>query len=482
MSYKPNIDYDTNIEAAVLGICLIEPHAFGNVYNLLIDECFYEEPHKVVYSHLKAVFDAGSPIDIFTVSYSISAKHEQLGYHSESNEPVPVFLTNLARSVFSSAHLEAWCMILREMAAKRAFIAMNHSDYSAGDVFENSAKVENTLKKIFDVKATDSWEHISQVAIKAEKRMSAKSIDVLPGITTTFAELDEKNGGFRPDYLYIIAARASVGKSAIMSCMATAQAQRGRKVGIISLEMGNEDIFDRMVSAQSDVFHKKIDRNDLSFTFDRDRVYNSITSLSQLPIYFSDKTKINIHDVRAKAEKLVRKFGCDILYIDYLQLMEAISEKGKTREQEVAQMSTGLKHLAMNLHIPVVALAQLSRDAVKSLGGNKKPQLHHLRESGSLEQNADGVIMLYRDWMEGNISDAMGNSTEHQAELLIRKWRNGSTFEMKIGFDGAKMRFYDIPENEKLTSFKIPPQSQAQIASKLPDMTGYQKPYKEDLF
>jgi len=369
---------------------------------------------------------------------------------------VPAFLVRLITGVCSSAHLEHWCMMLREMAGRREMLKLRNSGTKNGDLFDEAKEIEETLKRILDIKSSDTWQHIAEVAVRAERRMSEKTPDATPGITTTYAQLDRTNGGFRPGNLIVIAARPSVGKTAFAGGLATEQAKQGYRPGFITLEMNSEDIFDRILSAQSDVMHYKIDRNIMNNEHDRNRVYETIMNLAKLPIYFSDKTNINLHDIRGKAERLIKKHGCDILYIDYLQLVEPESAKGKTREQEVAQISRGLKQLAMTLQIPIVLLAQLNREYEKDKTGDKKPKLHHLRESGSIEQDADGVLMLYRDWKSDiKTNPTTGESTEHEADLLIRKWRNGTTFEMKIGFEPEMMRFHDLPD-QNFVPAKIP--------------------------
>lgn len=444
---KPNLDYDYNLESAVLGICIAEPDAFGCHFHLLSDECFYKQDHQEIFKALTSLFKEGYPIDQFSVCRFFYGKN--ILSFKQSGE-VAAFVMELMHGVFSSAHMEYWCCMLRELAMKRLMLIITHGGYKEGDVFDSAKDIEDKLKKVMEIRTTDDWLHISQVGIKQVKQMESRDGNTLPGITTSINVLDRLNGGLRAGNLIVIGARPSVGKSAFMGRIAVHAAFKGCKVGIISLEMEDTAIFTRMASADSEVPFYKIDRNDLREEQQRNKVYNTISSLSTLPIYFSDTAQVNSWDIRAKAEKLKRKHGLDILIVDYLQLIEADEKKGQNREQEVAKISRGMKLLAKSLNIPVVLLAQLNRQVNEK--GDNKPQLHHLRESGSIEQDADVVMFLHRECLLGNVSDKDGASTEFQADLLVRKWRNGAPVEIKIGFEPEQMRFYDLEaENMKQT-------------------------------
>lgn len=447
--YTKNIDYDLELEASVLGICIAEPSAFGNCYNLLNEECFYGFDHKEVYKGLHTLFNNGSPIDMIILSRYF---YDKRVLSFKENGEITVFIIQLMTGVVSSAHLEHWCLLLRELAAKRLMIEITHSGIKSGDAFDNAKDIDERLKKIFEIRSTDDWQHISQVAITATQDIESRDRNVIPGISTSISILDKINGGFRPDDLIVIGARPSVGKSAFMGRIATQTAFRGKTVGIISLEMANTPIFTRMVAADSETEFYRIDRNDLGEETQRKHVYNTISKLAALPIYFSDTAQVDSTDIRAKAEKLKRKNGLDLLVIDYLQLIEPDSDKRANREQQVSKISRDMKNLAKTLHIPVILLAQLNRAVTEK----DKPQLHHLRESGAIEQDADVVMFLHRDYMTGKVSNENGESTEYEADLLIRKWRNGAPTEIKIGFDPKQMRFYDLDaESFKKTDFSI---------------------------
>lgn len=445
MMYKANIDYDIPLEVSILGICLLQPHAFGQIYGMLNRDCFYDFHHQKVYDAIKEMFNNGYPIDLVTVTRHFYDKGVT---EIKAGENTGYYLTMLTTTVTSDAHLEYWCLKLRELSAKRLMISITSGGYKSDDIFDGARDIEDKLKQILEIKSTDDWMHISKVALKATKLIESRNPDVIPGISTSISLLDRLNGGFRGGNLIIIGARPSVGKSAFMGRIATQAAFRKNKVGIISLEMQNEDLFNRMASSESEVDFYKIDRNNLKEETQRQKVYQTISNLGTLPIYFSDTSKVNAWDIRAKAEKLLHTHGLDILIVDYLQLIEADNDKNKNREQEVAKISRGMKLLAKSLNIPIILLAQLNRAVAEGKGDNK-PQLHHLRESGSIEQDADVVMFLHRDWLVGVTNNAEGESTERQADLLVRKWRNGAPTEIKIGFEPAQMRFFDL-DAEKL--------------------------------
>jgi replicative DNA helicase len=263
-------------------------------------------------------------------------------------------------------------------------------------------------------------------------------------LTTGFKAIDKLNGGFSPGQMIVIGARPSMGKSALMGKIAVAIAQQKKTVGIVSLEMNNNEIAARLASLETDIEFWRIYRNLFTDQNQQESFYNKISKQSiNLPIFISDKTKVDINEIRAKATKLKYKHGLDILMIDYLQLVgsEETNNRNSNREQEVAKISRGVKLLAMELEIPAIILCQLNRQVTSRKGKERYPQLSDIRESGSIEQDADVVMMLHRDWMSGFEVDDAGMSTEGQADLLGVKWRNGALFKLDLDFNPEKMKF-----------------------------------------
>lgn len=438
--FRNLIDYDLEMEEKVLGVFLMEPLAYASVISILREECFYGERSKEVYKAIKYCYEEGYGIDYLVVqNYFYQKKILQI-----SGENIAYITTCFMSGVVTSAHLVTWCLLLRQLAANRLMFQFKNSGSLKGDVFEEAVEMEERIREIMQVKLTDDWVHISQVALKLDKHMREVKEHGVMGVTTSIDQLDGMNGAFRNTNLIVIGARPSVGKSAFMGRIATYAAFKGKTVGIISLEMEDKDIFARNIAADADVDFWRIDRNNFHQEEEqRDKVYDAMRKLSKLPIYFSDTAQVGLTDIRAKAERIKTRHGVDLLIIDYLQLIEPENVNNRNREQEVSKICRGLKLLAMNMKIPIIILAQLNRQAEEKV--NKKPELHHLRESGSIEQDADVVMFLHRDWQSGIKEDEHGNSTEYQADLLIRKWRNGATGDIKLGFHGPTMKFTEIP-------------------------------------
>lgn len=433
-SYQKFIDYDIELEQAVLGICLVEPRAYSRVYSVLIADCFYKEEYRQIFTAMHEVWEYGLPVDLVTVSRRMYDKElvELEGYKTA------YYLSLMCRDVVSSAHLLQWCVMLRELAARRKMIHLTTHRFKGEDVLQGADEIQHTLQQALHIRHFEDWQDASVAAVRLMQHIDDIVTQKAIGVSTGFATLDDMNGGFRPGQLIVIGARPSVGKSALMSGMAIGAARQGKRVGILSLEMPVQEIFGRMVSRESAIPFTYIDRHGLQNEVQQQQVSNTINLVAELPIHFSDAAQCTIHDIRAKAEQMKQRHGLDVLMIDYLQLIEE-TDKYRSREQGIAQISRGLKMLAMNLEIPVIALSQLNR--LSEQRADKRPNMADLRESGAIEQDADIVMLLHRDWRSGIYQDMMGNSTEQQADLIICKWRNGRPQDLKLHFEGAIMKF-----------------------------------------
>lgn len=427
-----------DIEMSVIGAFLLEKMAFSRSVGILSVECFYYEENKFLYTVLKEMWDESYPIDLHTVIDKIAKKDFAL----IEKFNLPYYMTKCTNSVVGTSHLEAHCIIVKQMYIERELIKVQTNLDSDDDVIGRISSLQRNLTELLTIKVSNDWSDMLDVVLKLHKHMDEVLDKEFIGLTTGFTKLDLITGGFAKTNMIVLAARPSVGKSALLNAMAIHQAKKGYNVGIISLEMPNVQIGARMGALVSDVDFYKIFRNRMDDEKQRDKVNADLESLANLSIKISDKTGVNIHDIKAKAAQLINKKQLDILYIDYLQLVDGEGKTNTNREQEVSRLSRGIKLMAMEFEIPVVVLAQLNREAEKS--ANKKPQLHHLRESGAIEQDADGVIFLHRDFKAGIERDKDGNSTEFEADLLIAKWRNGETREVKVGFSPSKMKFFDL--------------------------------------
>lgn len=441
--YKKHIHYDIEIENAVLGACILDKFSVADVRGVLTKECFYKDGNKVIWEEICNMWNESYPLDMLTL---VSRLVRNNGLETLEGDNIPYYVTRLTNAVVSSANIVSHALILRQLYAERELLRIQHMDNSDGDVIDRTRRIQEELFKLTQLKVTNDWSDISDVVVGVVEHMDKVKDQDIIGIPTGFVELDLVTSGFAEGNLIIVAARPSVGKSAFLSSLCLSAANMGKHVGIISLEMTNTEIGARFGSLVSDVAFFRIFRNKFDEDAERQIVYNELAKLANLPIKISEKTNVNIGDIKAKVAQLKSKGQLDILFVDYLQLLE--SEEGNksySREQEVAKMSRGFKLIAKEFKIPVVVLAQLNRESEKAV--NKKPQLHNLRESGSIEQDADGVLFIHRDWKAGITADSNGNSTEDEADIIIAKWRNGELREIKVGFDGSKMKFYDKPSN-----------------------------------
>lgn len=432
--YAAYIDYDIDLERAVLGICLTEPRAYASVYGILTEECFYDDNNKQVMTAMHHVWEEGNPVDLMTVTRHLY----EHGIEQVGGDNIGYYLAMMTNDVINSSHLQHWCLKLRELAARRLMIQLTSTRFNGVDVTEGAEQIQQSLQKALLIRQANDWQNASTAAMHLTRHIDEVMSNDVVGISTGFPTLDAMNGGFRPGQLVVIGARPSVGKSALMGGIALGAARKGHKVGVMSLEMTAKDIFGRMVSKETGVPFAEMDRYGVTEQDKQMAITQSVTGLSALPLYFSDTAQCTIHDIRAKAEQLKQRHGLDMLLLDYLQLVEE-TDKYRSREQGIAQISRGLKMLAMNLEIPVIALSQLNRESEHR--SNKKPTMADLRESGAIEQDADIVMLLHRDWRAGITQDAYGNSTEHQADLLIYKWRNGCPADLKLRFEAETMSF-----------------------------------------
>lgn len=443
MEFKKNVHYSTNLERAILGICLIERDAFGRIYGQLETECFYHTGHQTVFSTLKWMYQNGMQVDSFTViDYLIRIK----GVETLNGDNTDYFVLTLTNDVVSSFHLEYHCQIVKTMWMEREIINLTHSGNSKldGNISQKIRAIQEKLHSLQNKAAEHDWVDMTQLMVDLYRHQDAMQKSGGVGKVTGFPTLDKENGGFQNGQLVVMGARPSMGKSAIVGGMAVEMSKRNMTVGIVSLEMSNNEIAARLAAYDTNTDFNVIFRGLYKDMDETHRLYQKIgNSTSTLPIYVSDKTKVNIPEIRAKAEKLKSLHGLDCLYIDYLQLVNAVGGSySKNRENEIAEMSRGCKIMAKELNIPVVLLCQLNREVTKRKGDERYPQLSDLRESGAIEQDADVVMFLHRDHMAGFEQDALGNSTEFQADLVVRKWRNGrSNFIIPMDFDPPKMKF-----------------------------------------
>lgn len=448
MDYKKDTHYSFKFENIVLGACMLEKTAFARVIDILDKDVFYSTANSIVFEHILEMYKKSVPIDILTVfDYIQNTKGvKELGGYNTA-----WYCAELTKYVVSTANLEYHSYILKRMWMDRELIKItNGSMKLEGDVKNKIQAITNSIQKINAGQYTKDWSDLSELMIELSKHQDEMALTKGKGLTTGVEKLDEMNGGFFKGQMIIIGARPSVGKSAFMGQMAIAMAKQNKKVGIISLEMNNNEIAARLSSLETQTDFKTIFRNLFYDDNSRTKWYGKITNdFIGLPIFVTDKTSVTTSDIKAKVQKLKHEQGgIDCIFVDYLQLVSSESDnKNRNRENEVSQISRMCKLIAKELEIPVIVLCQLNRAVTHRTGTNRYPQLSDLRESGSLEQDADVVMFLHRDWSTGieeYMKDENGNSTENKADLIIRKWRSGvNNLHIELLFEGSKMKFIE---------------------------------------
>ncbi|MFD1875207.1 replicative DNA helicase [Hymenobacter bucti] len=433
------------MEAAVLGALMLEKDALTTVVDILKPVSFYKDGHQRIYKAISNLFDKSEPIDQLTVVQELREMGEL-----EAAGGVG-YVAGLTMHINSAANIEAHARVILEAAIKRELIRtatdiLRDAYEETTDVFE---LLDATEKNIFQVsednmrKGVDSMQDLMVKAIKElEEKKHQK--DGLTGVPTGFTALDRVTSGWQPSDLVIVAARPGMGKTAfVVSAMRNAAVDFKKPVAIFSLEMSSLQLVNRLISAEAELDSEKIKKGNLA-DYEWSQLNHKIASLSTAPIFIDDTPALSIRELRAKCRRLKSQHDIQLIIIDYLQLMSGNDGgKGGNREQEIASISRALKGIAKELNIPVIALSQLSR-SVETRGGDKKPQLSDLRESGSIEQDADMVIFLYRPEYYKITEDEMGNPTQGMGEVIIAKHRNGSLETVQLKFIGKFTKFADL--------------------------------------
>jgi replicative DNA helicase len=426
-----------DLEEAVLGAIMLEKSAFDTVVEILKPECFYVDAHQRIYRSMQSLQQKSQPIDILTVVEELRSKEEL--------EMVggPYYVTRLTNSVVSAANIEAHSRIILQKFIQRELIRI--SGEIIGDAYEDSADVFDLLDdaeaKLFEItnnhlrKNFDSIDTVLVQTVQRIEDMRHRTEDIT-GVPSGFPSLDKVTYGWQKSDLIILAARPAVGKTAFALNLArNAALNSGRQTPIVffSLEMSSAQLVQRILSAESEIWLEKISRGKMEDHEMKQLYAKGIQKLAQAPIFIDDTAALNIFELRAKCRRLKNKHDIGLIIIDYLQLMSGASGgKNTNREQEISQISRGLKQLAKELQVPIIALSQLSRAVETRKDGNKMPQLSDLRESGAIEQDADMVMFIYRPEYYDITSNEMGESNKGETHVRIAKHRNGSLETIKL--------------------------------------------------
>lgn len=434
-----------DLEEAVLGALMLEKDALTAVIDILKPDSFYDDRHKEIYTAIVELFNNSEPVDMRTVANQLR-KNGKIEFVGGS-----YYIAELTSKVSSAANIEYHARIVTEMAIKRELIKVaseiHHDAYEdTTDVFHLLDKTESALFEISEANIRKNYDNMRSLMAQAihelEERKNHK--DGLTGIASGFTALDRVTSGWQKSDLVIIAARPGMGKTAfVVSALRNAAVDFNHAVAIFSLEMSSVQLVNRLISAEAELESEKIKKGNLA-DYEWQQLIHKTNKLSNAPIFIDDTPALTILELRAKCRRLKAQHDVQLIVIDYLQLMSGDSSKGGgNREQEIASISRALKGIAKELDVPVLALSQLSR-AVETRGGDKRPQLSDLRESGSIEQDADMVMFLYRPEYYGITEDESGMPTQGVGEVIIAKHRNGSLETVPLKFIGKFTKFGDL--------------------------------------
>lgn len=446
------------LEEVVLGAMMLEKDAVSVVSEILPDpEAFYKDAHIKIYEAILSLFRRSLPVDILTVTNELrsTGNLELVGG--------AYYVASLTNRVGSAANAEFHARVIFEKSLMRQVINLSAEILQTG--FDNTSDVFDVLDKLqskgYELASTGVKQDAVQVSSVVMKLLSdidiriSETETVISGVPSGFHDVDKITNGWQPTDMIILAARPSMGKTAFaLKCMMNAAIFHKKPMALFSLEMSTEQLVMRLISIISgvpgDVIKRKPDNYQITL------IQQAAAAISEAPIYIDDTPSITIFEFRAKARRLKEKYGIEGILIDYVQLMTPGTDVKNigTREQEISHISRQIKATAKELRIPVIALSQLSRSVEKR--EDKRPILSDLRESGSLEQDADLVAFLYRDeYYNQDGQDEEGNSNAGKAELIIRKHRNGSIGDVKLNFKAATANFTGIHESENTnTEFK----------------------------
>ncbi len=426
-------------ETALLGSIMLRPEAMYEVIDIISRDAFYSEKNRIIFDAMFELFRKSNPIDLLSVSSRLKEKNQldQIGGAT--------FLSSLVGSVPSSSNAKYYAEIVQKKYMMRRLIEVAEHISNLG--FDEATDLEEMLdraeKKIFDVtsysgvhKFVELKDELSEAWERLDRLHNTK--EGLRGVPTGFQELDSKLSGFQNSDLIILAARPSMGKTSLALDIARQTAiNHNTPVGIFSLEMSSQQLVDRMLASQSNVDAWKLRTGRLTQEDEFASIRQSLDRLSKAPIYIDDQPGNSILKMRSIARRLKSEKGLKLLVVDYLQLMVPVGARvSDNLVQQVTEISRSLKNLARELDIPILALSQLSR-AVEQRGG--RPRLSDLRDSGSIEQDADVVMFIHRE-------DKYKEESEKTniAEILIEKHRNGETGKVELFFNDKKVTFQSI--------------------------------------
>lgn len=438
------------LEKAILGACMLERNAFDRACETLQSENFYVDAHQWIYRAMESLSKKNQAIDLLTVVEELKAleKLEWVGG--------PYYVEQLTNSVVSSANIPTHSLIVKQKFIQRELIRISGETIAAAyenssDVFDIMEEHERQFTELSMGGMAKSFIAQDEALVESLKRIESlrEKDDHLTGVSSGFTAVDHLTHGWQNSDLIIMAARPAVGKTALALQFARSAALNPFKqvpVAFFSMEMSTNQLTDRHLSAESEIYLDNIRNGKLDDEQMKVLYRKAVQKLAKAKIFYDDSAALTIQELRAKIRKQKRIWVRDfrtsdgLVIIDYLQLMRGSKGKG-SREQEISEISRGLKQIAKEINNPVIALSQLSRAPEQRQGDKKMPQLSDLRESGAIEQDADMVMFLYRPEYYGETSNEMGESNKGETHLRIAKHRNGSLDTIKLRADLSIQKF-----------------------------------------
>jgi len=434
-----------DMEEAVLGAIMLEKEAIITVIDILKPESFYKDVHQKIYSAIISLNQRELPVDLYTVTEELRSEDEL------DNVGGPVYLTQLTSKVVSAAHVEFHAKIVAQKFIQRELIRVTSE--IQGRAFDDSNDINELLdfseNELFQIAEGNIKREVSPLNIVLKEAVheieeASKREDALIGVPSGFTKLDRLTSGWQRSDLVIVAARPSMGKTAFALSMARNMAVDHRKsVAVFSLEMSAVQLVNRLIVAETELPSNRIKNGRLKEE-EWKQLESKIKTLEDASIFIDDTPAISVFELRAKCRRLTAQHKLDIAIVDYLQLMTGPREAG-SREQEVSSISRSLKSISKELNVPIIALSQLNR-SVEVRGGNKRPQLSDLRESGAIEQDADMVLFIHRPEKYGFTTLDNEMPSKGIAEIILAKNRNGPVDDVLLRFREERAQFIDLED------------------------------------
>lgn len=431
---------DMAAEQSVLGGMMLSKDAIADVVEIVRGPDFYRPAHEIIYDAVVDLYGRGEPADVVTISDHLTKRQELQRIGG------PAYLHNLAQSVPTAANASFYAEIVRERAILRRLVEagtkivqLGHGADGEVDAIVNEAQSE--IYNVAENRQSADYVSLGEVLVPTidEIETNASHDGGLTGIPTGFRELDELTHGFSGGQMIIVAARPAMGKSTLALDFArSAAVNNGMTAAFFSLEMGRNEIAMRLLSAEARIQFQDLRKGDIRDE-DWDKMSLAVDRLNEVPLFIDDSPNMSLMEIRAKCRRLKQRNNLKLIVLDYLQLLSS-GKRVESRQQEVSEFSRTLKLLAKELDVPIIALSQLNRGSEQRT--DKRPQVSDLRESGSIEQDADMVLLLHRDEVYDKESPRAG-----EADIIVAKNRAGPTRDIVVAFQGHYARFQDMAQD-----------------------------------